>query len=334
MVRLSCPRLGGHRGDCGVQPTSKASMNTEITRLHGTTSADLLAIPVIMLGFHPRESCVVLGVRGTRVEFCARMDLDWFTSGFSFGEVADQLEHAVSTCDGCSVAVLAYSADPDAAAIAVGELVGVLGEDDVVEALVTDGDRFWYAHPGMLLPPEGISYSYASSNFAAQAVYSGMNVTPSREDAVAEVQPPDILEEQEIEDEVGAAVLRVSALTAGQRWALLERHMDNPEPLGPASAEFAVLLQEEEHFAEVLAQLNTSTAVRLRPRLAEARRASCPAVAANVVSLLALACWLDGEGAQQSDCLSQLEKLDPDHPLMRVLRRMHRQAIPPRDWDV
>ncbi len=308
-------------------------MSTEITRLHGATSADLLAIPVIMLGFHPRESCVVLGVRGSRVEFCARMNLDWFTTGFTFGDVAEQLENAINSCEGCTVAVLAYSADIEAAAIAVGELVGVIGEDDVAEALVTDGDRFWYAHPGMLLPPEGISYSYASSNFAAQAVYSGVNVTACREDAVAEVQPPEAADVPRIEKAVAASALRIEALTGDQRWELLVRHMDNPEPLGTAAVEFAVLLQDEEHFAEVLAQLNTETAARLRQRLAEARRTSCAVVAANVVSLLTLACWLDGEGAQQSDCLGQLEALDPHHPLMRVLKKMHKQAIPPKKWE-
>ncbi len=308
-------------------------MSTEITRLRGATSADLLAIPVIMLGFHPRESCVVLGVRESRVEFCARMDLDWFTSGFTFGDVAEQLEHAINSCGGCTVAVLAYSADPEAAAIAVEELVDVIGEDDVAEALVTDGDRFWYAHPGLLLPPEGISYSYASSNFAAQAVYSGVNVTACREDAVAEVQPPDEADSAGIEETVAATTLMIEALTGDQRWALLANCMDSLEPLGTAAVEFAVLLQEEEHFAEVLARLNTCTAARLRPRLAEARRRSCPSVAANVVSLLALACWLDGEGAQQSDCLGQLETLDPRHPLMRVLKRMHKQASPPKKWE-
>lgn len=308
-------------------------MSTEITHLHGATSADLLAIPVIMLGFHPRESCVVLGVRGSRVEFCARMDLDWFTTGFGFGDVAEQLQNAIARCVGCNVAVLAYSADPEAAAVAVEELMGVIGEDEVAEALVTDGDRFWYAHPGMLFPPEGISYSYASSNFAAQAVYSGVNVTCCREDAVAEVQPPQESDVPGIEEEVSASALRMESLTGDQRWALLTRHMDNPEPLGTEAVEFAVLLQDEGHFAEVLARLNTGTAARLRLRLAEARRTSSPAVAANVVSLLALACWLDGEGAQQSDCLGQLEALDPQHPLMRVLRSMHKRAIPPKNWN-
>ncbi len=308
-------------------------MSTETTRLHGSTSADLLAIPVIMLGFHPRESCVVLGVCGSRVEFCARMDLDWFTSGFTFGDVAEQLEHAISACEGCAIAVLAYSADPEAALVAIEELVGVIGEEDVAEALVTDGDRFWYAYPGLLLPPEGISYSYASSNFAAQAVYSGLNVTASREDAVAEVQPPDPAALAGIEEAVAQSVRRTAALTGEQRWGLLAHLMDSPSALGAKAVDFAVLLQEEEHFAEVLARLNSETAPRLRKRLAEARRSSCPAIAANVVSLLTLACWLDGEGAQQSDCLGQLEDLDAQHPLMRVLSRMHKQAIPPSRWD-
>ncbi len=308
-------------------------MSTETIRLRGSTSADLLAIPVIMLGFHPRESCVVLGVRGSRVEFCARMDLDWFASGFTFGDVAEQLEHAISRCEGCSVAVLAYSADTEAAAIAVEELVGVIGEDIVAEALVTDGDRFWYAHPGLLLPPEGFSYSYASSNFAAQAVYSGLNVTASREDAVAEVQPAEEAAMAGIEKAVVSSAGKLEALTGEQRWAMLARHMDNPDPLGTDAVDFAVLLQEEEHFAEVLARLTREAAPRLRLRLAEARRASSPAIAANVVSLLALACWLDGEGAQQSDCVGQLEALDPQHPLMGVLTEMHKQAVPPKKWD-
>lgn len=308
-------------------------MSADITRLRGTTSADLLAIPVIMLGFHPRESCVVLGVRGTRVEFCARMDLDWFTSGFAFGEVADQLRNAIEKCAGCAVAILGYSSDPEAAAVAVGELIGVVGSADVAEALVTDGDRFWFAHPDMLLPPGGIPYSFSCSNFAAQAVYSGVNVTSSREVAVAEVQPPTPAQEPAVAAGVAAATLRIAAMTERERWGLLARYMECREALGDDAAHLAVLLQEEEHFAEVLARLTLTSASRLRPRLAEVRRQCTPVLAANVVSLLALACWLDGEGAQQSDCLSQLEALDPFHPLMGMLTSMHRQAIPPGEWD-
>lgn len=314
-------------------PTKERDMSSEITRLHGTTSADLLAIPVVMLGFHPRESCVVLGVRGTRVEFCARMDLDWFTSGFRFGEVADQLENAVTRCGGCRVAVMAYTADPETGAIAVGELVAVVGEENVAEALVTDGDRFWYAHPDMLIPPEGIPYAYASSSFAAQAVYSGVNVTASREHAVVDVQPPHLMNLPAVEACIATARAKVVSLTRRDRLELLARHMASTEPLGASAAELTVLLQDEEHFGEILAQLNRDSAARLRPHLAEARRCSTDTVAANVVALLALACWLDGEGAQQSDCLTQLETLDPHHPLMRVLRAMHHGAVPPSTWD-
>ncbi len=308
-------------------------MSMEITRLHGTTSADLLAIPVIMLGFHPRESCVVLGVRGTRVEFCARMDLNWFTSGFGFGKVAEQLENAMKACAGCRVAVLAYTSDPEGGAIAVGELVAVVGEDSVAEALVTDGDRFWYVHPDVLLPPDGIPYSYASSNFAAQAVFSGVNVTTSRESAVAEVQPPSAGEASVVSDAIDAATVVITGLGREGRLALLERHMGNPEPLGSTAAELAVLLQEEDHFGEVLAQLTTVTAAYLRPRLAEVRRWCTDALAPNVVSLLAMACWLDGEGAQHSECLAQLDVLDPRHPLMQVLAALHHLAIPPSRWN-
>lgn len=307
-------------------------MSMNITHLHGTNSADLLAIPVIMLGFHPRESCVVLGVLGSRVEFCARMDLDWFTSCSSFGDVADQLESALSRCDGCRVAVLAYTKDPEAGAVAVSELVYVVGAELVVEALVTDGDRFWYVHPDLLLPAEGIPYSYASSNFAAQAVYAGISVTAHRADAVAEVQPPTPSAVPAVDEGTRRARDRIHPLNAGQRMERLAHLMNRPDLPEEAAYELAVLLQEDEHFSEILAQLNRTSAATLRPRLAEVRRRSPDVLAANVVALLTLACWLDGEGAQQSDCLAQLERLDADHPLRPVLEAMHQLAVPPRQW--
>ena len=308
-------------------------MNTEITRLHGTTSADLLAIPVIMLGFHPRESCVVLGVRGTRVEFCARMDLDWFTNDFRFGQVADQLANAVERCSGCHVAILAYTADPEAGALAVEELTAVVGEDIVLEALVTNGDLFWHVHPAGLVPPGGVPHSYGSSNFAAQAVYSGVNVDASREAAVLAVQPPHPSSSAALAATVQGVAKQLAGLRPVDRMVLLSRHMGDGDQSGNDPTELALLLQEEELFGEVLAQLSTRTAQRLRPRLAAARRISDDALAPNVLALLTLACWLDGEGAQQSDCLAQLESLDPWHPLMRILAKMHRSAAPPGAWD-
>ena len=83
----------------------------------------------------------------------------------------------------------------------------------------------------------------------------------------------------------------------------------------------------------MLAQLNTHTAAHLRPRLAESRRWSSDEYAPNVVALLTMACWLDGEGAQQSDCLAQLEALDPQHTLLGVLKFLHRRAVPPARWE-
>ncbi|RMB59915.1 hypothetical protein EAX62_09290 [Tessaracoccus antarcticus] len=115
---------------------------------------------------------------------------------------------------------------------------------------------------------------------------------------------------------------------------LLSRHVACDDQPGSDPTELALLLQDEELFGEVLAQLSTSSAERLRPRLAAARRVSDDTVAPNVLALLVLACWLDGEGAQQSDCLGQLESLDPCHPLMPLLVAMHHKAAPPGIWDL
>ncbi|NHB83825.1 DUF4192 family protein [Tessaracoccus sp. HDW20] len=47
-------------------------MKTPLIR--GTTRADLLALPAIMLGFHPTDSCVALALDGRTVRFCIRID--------------------------------------------------------------------------------------------------------------------------------------------------------------------------------------------------------------------------------------------------------------------
>ena len=52
-------------------------MLINVAKLTGTGLIDAATIPAIMLGFRPTESCTVMGVDGTRILFCARMDLEW-----------------------------------------------------------------------------------------------------------------------------------------------------------------------------------------------------------------------------------------------------------------
>ena len=93
-------------------------------------------MPSVLLGFHPTNSCVVMGLCGATVAFCARLEVDWFVHHFD--DVADQIINASSQVEACRFVIIGYG-DPDLAGLAVTELASVVGEARVIDALVTDG---------------------------------------------------------------------------------------------------------------------------------------------------------------------------------------------------
>lgn len=295
-------------------------MQTPLIR--GNSRADLLALPAIMLGFHPQQSCVVLALEGPTVRFCMRVNLDWFAADFD--GIADQLLNAADQA-GADGFVLIGFGDPDVASITVAELVEVLGPEQVIEALVADGGRYW----SMLSPDEAVGYRFDTSTVAAQAVYHGVNVCQDRDSAVA----PVTLSSPPAGHVIQAAERHVAQLDADAGMDLLES-LAEADKIRPQDALLlAVLLDDEARFGELLNRLRTWTAERYWARLVEAR-AVCPArFEANVLALLAVASWLSGRGAAQTSCLEQLSVRAPSHPVLSMLSRLHRDGVPPRLWD-
>ena len=155
------------------------------------------------------------------------------------------------------------------------------------------------------------------TNLSAEAVYLGIPVTASRTDVIAEVQPPDEREEAEYLTEL--ALDHVSGLDCEQRTELAERLLDCGEPLLPIEgAQLAVLVSDPGIAGAVVANLDREGAARLRPRIAYARRMCSDSHAPEVLALLSLVCWFDNQGAQQTECLEQLEKLAPGHQIGRA----------------
>ena len=291
--------------------------------LRGTTRADLLAMPAVLLGFHPTHSCVVMGLSGTTVAFCARLEVDWFVHHFD--DVADQIINASSQVEGCRFVIIGYG-DPDLAGLAVTELAAVVGEARVIDALVTDGRTTWALDADL----EAHEIESTSSSLEAQAVYEGIRICGDRGEAVAPVEfhspPPS--------REVAAAEVLVAALPPGQALDLLEQLAESPAQLNPSEAcLLSVLLEDEDRMGAVLARLSMDTADRIWPHLVSARQSATPQSEANVLALLGIASWLSGRGAAQTSCLEQLARISPGHELGGLLARVHRDAIPPRRWD-
>lgn len=288
---------------------------------------DLVAAPSLLLGFHPQDSCVVMAARtdgsGRReVLFCARVDLDWYLT--CFDQVVEQLLAVEAQVGFCEWILVGYAASEDDAVLCMEELQEVLGMETVMECLVCDGKKYW----PLGMAGQALDYCFESSALAAQAVYKGISIARTRHATVAQVESGVVCPKRWEE-----AVSFVEELPLDAKLAELQRLIGEPRPGESAATRIAALLRDEDCFAAVLVELSTSNAEQHFDPLARARRACPEDAVANVLALLALTCWLAGRAAQHTSCLEQLARLAPEHPLLGVLLRMHRHAIPPKRWD-
>lgn len=292
--------------------------------LRTSSRADLLAIPSYLFGFRPTESTVIIGMRRDVVQFSARLDASWFTTHFD--QVADQVLNATAHMGDCVFFVLGYSADLELASISAAEAADVVGRCMVAEVLITDGTRYWSLTDG-----EGpLPFSFDSSPITAQAVYRGVNIHATREEAVAPVvawASPDPDAVDQLLEEIGA----MTQEAAMHRLADLAEA--DPPVSGGDALMLACLLLDEDRSAAVLTRISMSNAPLMWANLVAARQVSPGLAEATVVALLAVACWLSGHGAQATSCIEQLAELDPRHPIGCMIATVHQLGIPPQRWD-
>lgn len=290
--------------------------------IRGTNRADLLAIPPVVLGYHPEDSIVVLALQGGVLRMSARLCLDWYLSHYE--PTVTQISAAIENVPGCRFALAGYG-ERERTTVSLLELADVIGHHLVVDAVVTDGELSWDLGDDTPEP-----YRFEDSAVAAQAVFAGVSIARSREDAVAPVtehHPASRRQVARAEEEIGHLPRR-KALRRMAR--LIERE----EALSPPQAlRLAVHLGDEEAMVSVLAALGRDNADRVWQNLVAARRVCPPKHEANVLALLAAASWLSGRGAAQTACLEQLDDLDPGHIVGALMARVHREGRPPNIWE-
>jgi uncharacterized protein DUF4192 len=151
--------------------------------------AEFVAVTPYVLGFHPSDSLVVVGVLDRRVIFAARYDLP--PPGRDDGP---GIAMVIAAQLAASVVVIGYGR-PTAVTPAVLRLVQALEAKrvEVIDAIrVTDG-RWWSYRCDVVgcCPDEGTPCGDADSLVAAQAVFRGQVALPNRQalvDRVASVQ--------------------------------------------------------------------------------------------------------------------------------------------------
>lgn len=331
--------------------------STDLPRFSLRSGADLIAAVPYLLGFHPADSVVVVGLRGPRITFVARADLAGLTGSAA---AARHLAVVLAQQRTDRATVLGYgpASRVTPAVDAVRQALAEVGVG-VLDALrVTDG-RYWSylcQEPGCC-PSDGTAYDSGTSQVAAAAVLAGQVALPDRAALVAQVAS--------VEGDERAR-LRRATRRAGRRFADLVARTPGADRSGRrsggqsgrrpggrsvrAAGSIAIRAARRRYRRgerldddEVawLSWLLTDQTVR---DLAWARtdgratditlwadlfRRAEPELIAAPGSLLAFAAWRAGEGALAAVALERVLAPHPDYSLALLVDDLLRRGVPP-----
>jgi uncharacterized protein DUF4192 len=141
---------------------------------------DLLGAIPYLVGYHPTQSVVAIGLRGSQLHVTLRADLP------------DKKSTLLATVDQVCDTFILRAVDA-AFVVAYGSLLPALERIEVVplEALRADDGRFWsyLCRDHRCCPPEGTPYDLAGSRVAAEATVAGWLVLPDRAAYESQIAP-------------------------------------------------------------------------------------------------------------------------------------------------
>ncbi|MFI0418125.1 DUF4192 domain-containing protein [Spongiactinospora sp. 9N601] len=165
-------------------------MATTPPRMLLSSPVDVLAAVPYLIGFHPADSLVVLGLTGSRPHSEARLTLRWDLPLAS--DALDRFVPILFKEDITHVILLGYGAGP-LVTPAVDQVRSLVQGADiaVAEALRSDGGRYWsyICEAATCCPPEGTPYDVASSQIPALATLRGMVALPDRAALEGSLEP-------------------------------------------------------------------------------------------------------------------------------------------------
>ncbi|MFI2651800.1 DUF4192 domain-containing protein [Micromonospora fulviviridis] len=318
---------------------------SDFNRLPVGSPADLLTAVPYLLGFHPTDSLVTVGVAGTRVVVAGRADLPepshvaaWI-AGMARSQIR-LLRHAAAT----RVIVIGYG--PATAVTPVMDAMTprlTAAGLDILDALrVTDGRYFSYlCQDPACCPTDGTPFDPHRSDVTMHAIVSGCRALPDRAALVASIAPAS--------GAARVAVTRATVQARARRRALLaQAGHDGLVRAGvdAVTAAFARYRDEQVLHDDELAWL---TVLLTDPVIRDAAwqasddwqvamwtditRRAHPPLAAAPASLLAFTAWRCGDGALASVAVDRALTADPDYSLAHVIDQALRAGLPPSVLD-
>lgn len=316
--------------------------------------ADILSLVPFMLGFHPADSVVVLGLRDRKMIFQARGDLA------DAAQLAGHYAAVVGRQQATAVIVIGYgpatSVTPAVSAIATRLVDAGVDVHDVLR--VTDG-RYWsyLCQSWHCCPIDGRPFDPSSSRVAAAAVVEGHVALPSREALERRLAPVGGLAREGMRRATDAAYQRLAALietvigpagSAGPAGvvevaarlraagavavrAAVARQRTDGQLDDDEVAWLTVLLAHVPVRDDAWAAIDADPALHVRLWTEVLRRAE-PQLSPSPATLLGFAAWQAGDGIIAAMAVERALAADRDCALARLLGEVIAGGVPPQEW--
>jgi len=313
--------------------TTAPAPPAEPTVLRVREPGDILGVIPYLLGFHPTDSLVATFIRAGQVAVTARIDLG---ATADLEALVDQLEMVGERVGTRSLVLVGYSEDPG-----VRELMRDLADLvplDLLDVLAVCEDRWWsVCCGGPCCPPEGRPYDITSHPLAAAAVVAGISASSTREEIAGLTEGPAAADVDRLTRLAEGWAEQVGGLSQRRRRKRMKQLVTRALTAGGASEAEAVQISV---LARDLLVRDEAWALMSRARAEEHvalwRRVVSVAVwpyEAAPLGMLAIAGWVNGNGALLNCCIERLEAVAPDYSLLALCRDISDQAIAPSCFD-
>jgi hypothetical protein len=310
----------------------------------------VLAIIPYLLGFHPRESLVLVGLRPPRQRVASVMRVD-LPAVQAAAAATEQLLAALRNVSATRVLVIAYSATDQPARSVAAAVAGSLSAAalDVPAVWRSDGSRWWCycdSDPACSAA-EGTPYDSSDGPCPAEAVLRGMVALPDRAALEQLVAPP-----PEPQRNAMAALTRaveadlprkprrprdsLELVARGQREVeqFVRTFVVQRRPLSDAEvARLSAWLRHIEVRDTAWCLLDSAGPDNHLDLWQQVTGRAAPGYVAAPATLLAFAAWLAGRGALAQCALDRVFDEDPGYSLGCLLADALAAGLPPSTWQ-
>ncbi|WP_328851272.1 DUF4192 domain-containing protein [Micromonospora globbae] len=317
-------------------------------RLPVTSISDLLAAVPYLLGFHPADSLVTIGLTGHRITVAARADLpapatipDWVP------QAVRQHLALLRNVDATTAILIGYGP-----ATAVTPVVDAITPHlhaagiTIFDTLRVTAGRYhsYQCQDPRCCPPDGVPFDPHYSPTTVHAIVAGQTALPDRAALVASLahtastgmtEASRRAQERALAAQISggrAALIRAGRQAVGEAFA---RYAADAALTDDEVAWLAVLLADiavRDHAGQATGQA-TGTEPWLLALWTDITRRADPAYAAAPATLLALTAWRHGQGALAAVALDRALAADPHYRLAHLVDHALRHGIPPTALD-